>query len=48
MASMTSEQTSVVIGLMLIFSVLLRNTRWQAIKEMIHHVTSLRDKKGGI
>jgi AI-2 transport system permease protein len=48
MASMTSEQTSVVIGLMLIFSVLLRNTRWQAIKEMIQHVTSLRDKKGGI
>lgn len=48
MASMTSQQTSVVIGLMLIFSVLLRNTRWQRLKEMIHYVTSLRDKKGGI
>jgi AI-2 transport system permease protein len=48
MASMTSQQTSVVIGFMLIFSVLLRNTRWQGLKAMVHHVTSLSDKKGGI
>nr|WP_308302416.1 autoinducer 2 import system permease LsrD [Bacillus sp. V5-8f] len=45
MASMTSQETSVVIGCMLIFSVLLRNTRWQRIYQ---HVSNLSDKKGGI
>nr|WP_245917553.1 autoinducer 2 import system permease LsrD [Bacillus canaveralius] len=34
MASMTSEQTSVVIGVMLILAVLLRNTKWQTFKSI--------------
>jgi AI-2 transport system permease protein len=34
MASMTSQQTSVVIGAMLIIAILLRNTKWHAIQKI--------------
>ncbi|WP_240189852.1 autoinducer 2 import system permease LsrD [Bacillus sp. P14.5] len=48
MASMTSQQTSVVIGLMLIFSVLFRNTDWQSVKKLFHYASNVSHKKGGI
>ncbi|TYS01674.1 autoinducer 2 import system permease LsrD [Rossellomorea vietnamensis] len=48
MASMTSQQTSVVIGLMLIFSVLFRNTNWQSAKKLFHYASNVSHKKGGI
>jgi AI-2 transport system permease protein len=48
MASMTSQQTSVVIGLMLIFSVLFRNANGQNFRRIFQHVSRLNDKKGGI
>jgi AI-2 transport system permease protein len=38
MASMTSQQTSVVIGSMLILAVLLRNLKWQSIQNGMNHL----------